>query len=132
MRHNPEGRPALFDEAALIARRERSWGLGFAGGADFLHREVAGIVAERLAEITRTFRDVAILGAGSGDLVRALSAEDRMIRAYDISPARAGSCGGERNNIALLYCIDVHATLIVFHRKFGDHFIDGAIDNSEY
>ena len=34
----------LFDFAALARRRDRAMRLGFAGGADFLHREVGGLL----------------------------------------------------------------------------------------
>ena len=40
-----EGRTDLFDFAALAARRDRAMRAGFAGGGDFLWREVARLLA---------------------------------------------------------------------------------------
>ena len=45
MRERPED---LFDSAALAGRRDRAMRLGFAGGAGFLYREIAGLLPRRL------------------------------------------------------------------------------------
>lgn len=67
------GPPRLFDSHLLPARRDRAAALGFAGGADFLHCEVASLVAERLAEVAREFHDAAVVGSGGGVYAAALS-----------------------------------------------------------
>ena len=85
----------LFDARLLPARRDRAARLGFSGGADFLHREVATLVAERLADVTRPFRDAAIVGSGGGVYTAALAGRvprDRIVQ-IETSAARAGSAG---------------------------------------
>lgn len=57
-------RPLLFDTDLLAARRDRAESLGFADGADFLHRTVAESFTDRLAAVTRRFQAPAIIGAG--------------------------------------------------------------------
>ncbi|MEM7506319.1 MAG: methyltransferase domain-containing protein [Pseudomonadota bacterium] len=54
--------PSLFDTHLLPARWRRAHGLGFAGGADFLHRAAAASLSERLDDITRSFEDALVLG----------------------------------------------------------------------
>ena len=87
--------PRLFDTALLPARRDRAARLGFAGGADFLHRETAALVAERLAEVTRDFSDAAVVGSGGGLYVRALAGRVNPARISQVetSPARARAAG---------------------------------------
>lgn len=87
--------PLLFDTDLLSRRRDRAAGLGFAGGADFLHRETAALVSERLAEIRRDFADAAIVGSGGGAYAAALAGRvDRArIVQVEISPARAAAAG---------------------------------------
>ena len=93
----------LFDLAALARRRDRAMRLGFArgadGGADFLHREVAGLMAERLAEVTRTFSQVALLGTGAGVVAAALrpvvAPGGAGLTQFDPSPAMAAAAGAE-------------------------------------
>ncbi len=51
--------PALFDTNLLALRRARA---ARAGLVDFLQREVAEDISERLSAVNRTFRDVAIVG----------------------------------------------------------------------
>lgn len=77
----------------MPVRRDRSARLGFAGGADFLHREVAGLMAERLSEVTRDFADAAIVGSGGGVYAEALAGRvpaDRIAQ-VETSPARAAA-----------------------------------------
>ena len=89
----------LFDFAALAGRRDRAMRLGFAGGADFLHREVAGLMAERLAEVTRGFARVALLGTGAGVVAQALrpavAPGGAGLTQFDPSPAMAAAVGAE-------------------------------------
>ncbi|MBK0400751.1 SAM-dependent methyltransferase [Limibaculum sp. M0105] len=71
MAENQE-RPEIFDEAGMPRRRARALRLGFRGGADFLIREVAQLVIERLAEVKRDFRDAAVVDGGAGVIPGAL------------------------------------------------------------
>jgi SAM-dependent methyltransferase len=84
----------LFDLAALAGRRDRAMRLGFAGGADFLHREVAGLMAERLAEVTRAFSKVALIGTGAGVVAAALRPDGAGLTQLDPSPVMAAAAGG--------------------------------------
>jgi SAM-dependent methyltransferase len=85
--------PALFDLAALARRRDRAMGLGFSGGADFLHREAAGLLAERLADVTRDFAQVALLGTGAGVVADALRPDGAGLTQFDPSPMMAAQAG---------------------------------------
>lgn len=89
----------LFDFAALARRRDRAMSLGFArgadGGADFLHREVAGLMAERLAEVTRAFPQVALIGTGAGVVAAVLRPDGAGLTQLDPSPAMAAAAGAE-------------------------------------
>ncbi|HSF92200.1 MAG TPA: methyltransferase domain-containing protein [Paracoccaceae bacterium] len=51
--------PNLFDRDMLSRRRARARAIG---GADFLHREVAAQISERLEEVNKSFTDAAIIG----------------------------------------------------------------------
>lgn len=95
MARQETGPRGLFDAHLLPGRRDRAAALGFAGGGDFLHREVAGLLAERLAEVTRPFGDAAIVGSGGGVHAAALAGRvppDRIVQ-FEISPARAAAAG---------------------------------------
>ncbi|MFQ5565915.1 MAG: class I SAM-dependent methyltransferase [Paracoccaceae bacterium] len=85
----------LFDFTALARRRDRAMRLGFAEGADFLHREVAGLMAERLAEVTRDFPRVAVIGTGAGVVAAALRPGGAGLTQLDPSPAMAAAAGAE-------------------------------------
>lgn len=87
-----ERQPGLFDFAALAARRDRAMRLGFAGGADFLWREVAGLLADRLAEVTRTFPRAVVIGTGAGVIAAALPPGTELTQ-LDPSPAMAAAAG---------------------------------------
>ena len=64
---NPQtDKPELFQTGLLAQRRDRAHGLGFVGGADFLHRAVMESVTDRLASVTRSFTNCTLLGVGSG------------------------------------------------------------------
>ncbi len=91
-----ETRPGkLFDVDLLPARRDRGAALGFGSGADFLHREVAAMIAQRLAEVTRGFADAAVIGSGGGVYAKALSGRVPLeaVVQVEISPARAAAAG---------------------------------------
>lgn len=90
-----EQRPDLFDFAALGARRDRAMRLGFAGGADFLWREVAGLLAERLSIVTREFPRAALIGTGAGVIGDALGVGRVGLVRLDPSPAMAAASGAE-------------------------------------
>lgn len=51
--------PNLFDRDLLALRRARAQARG---AADFLHREIAAQVSERLTEVNKSFTDVALVG----------------------------------------------------------------------
>jgi SAM-dependent methyltransferase len=85
----------LFDFAALAGRRDRAMDLGFAGGADFLYREVAALMAERLAEVQREFREVALIGTGAGVVARAVAPDSAALIQFDPSPAMAAAAGAD-------------------------------------
>lgn len=85
----------LFEFAALARRRDRAMRLGFAGGADFLHREVAGLVAERLAEVKREFSQIALIGTGAGVVAAAVRPDGAGLTQFDPSPAMALAVAGQ-------------------------------------
>ncbi len=84
----------LFDFPALAGRRDRAMRLGFQGGADFLHREVAALLAERLSEVKRDFPRVALVGTGAGVVAEALGEGREAVTQLDPSPAMAAAAGG--------------------------------------
>ena len=92
VRETPD-RPALFDESLIAARRDRAERLGFEGGADFLHREVARLVRARLDEVTRPFRDAVVIGSGGGVYGAALAGRVGEILALERSSVRAARAG---------------------------------------
>ena len=53
--NTPASRPGLFDTDLLARRRDRAQAAGFPGRGDFLHKLVADLISERLAEVTRSF-----------------------------------------------------------------------------
>jgi SAM-dependent methyltransferase len=83
----------LFDFAALAGRRDRAMRLGFAGRADFLHREVSGLLAERLAEVTRDFPRIALIGTGAGVVAASLRSDGAGLTQLDPSPAMVAAAG---------------------------------------
>jgi SAM-dependent methyltransferase len=72
----------LFDRRAWRLHRERA-----AGGVDFLHREVAERLLDRLDLINREFAAVLDLGAGGGSLARALARRRGCALAVAAEPA---------------------------------------------
>ncbi|MHA1529244.1 MAG: class I SAM-dependent methyltransferase [Alphaproteobacteria bacterium] len=92
-----EGQHDLFDVKALARRRDRAMRLGFPGGGDFLHCEVAGLMAERLGEVTRAFPEVVLLGTGAGVVAASLRPDvapgDVGLTQFDPSPAMAAAAG---------------------------------------
>ena len=93
----PQGNrsPRLFDAHLLPARRDRAARLGFSGGADFLHREIASSMAERLAEVTRRFGDAALIGSGGGVYAGAIAGRvpaERIVQ-VEVSATRAAAAG---------------------------------------
>lgn len=82
-------RPDLFDERLLAHRRDRAMALGYAGGADFLMRQVGEWMTERLAEVTRSFPRVALVGTGAGAVAEAVRPGGRGLIQLEPSPAMA-------------------------------------------
>ena len=87
---------AIFDRGLLRRRRERA-APGFAA-VDFLVREVALRLAERVADVRRRFPLALELGCHTGQLARALGDQapiDRLVQA-DLAPAMARRASGLR------------------------------------
>ena len=81
----------VFDRAAVRHHRERA--AGAFGAHDFLHREVAERLAERLDDVTRRFPRALCLGAHDGAMARALRGRggiETMVQC-DLSPAMAAT-----------------------------------------
>lgn len=81
----------VFDRAAVRHHRERA--AGAFGAHDFLHREVAERLAERLDDVTRRFPRALCLGAHDGAMARALRGRggiETMVQC-DLSPAMAAA-----------------------------------------
>ncbi|MDT8345167.1 MAG: methyltransferase domain-containing protein, partial [Thermohalobaculum sp.] len=91
-----QARPEIFDEAGLARRRQRALRLGYAGGADFLMRETAALIAERLADVSRRFEVAALACAGAGIMPAALRAAGvARITATDPAPSMIAGAGVE-------------------------------------
>ena len=88
-------RPDLFDIEQLALRRARAVRAGFAGSGDFLHHETADLIAERLGEIKRDFKEIAVVGSGGGVYARVLAAPDRRISQVEPAPEMAALCPGK-------------------------------------
>lgn len=90
-----EQAPRLFETELISARRDRAARLGFQDGADFLHREAATLISERLDEITHEFRNAAVIGSGGGIYAQALARqiEPAEIAQLELSPLRARAAG---------------------------------------
>ena len=82
----------LFDRAAV--RRHRDRAAARIGEHDFLFREIAGRLAERLGDIRRGFADVLDLGCHGGALAGALGDGSRRLVQTDLSPAMLRRAGG--------------------------------------
>ena len=84
---------ALFDRAALRKHRDRA--ARRPGGHDFLAREVAARLFDRLVDVKRRFRRVLVLGGGA-DMIAALRPEDsgiELVVALDLSVEQARRAG---------------------------------------
>jgi len=87
--------PQTFDRITLRRRRERA--ARSLPAADFLHREVAHRLAERLEDVRRNFPLALELGCHTGQLAAALDGRDgieRLIRT-DLALAMVRGAGGE-------------------------------------
>ncbi|MCQ0970899.1 methyltransferase domain-containing protein [Paracoccus sp. TK19116] len=84
---SPASRPALTDRTALARHRMRAVRTGM---ADVLHRIAADEIHDRLAEINRTFTDIAVV-SGFPDLWSALLPGARSIADDDILVLAPGS-----------------------------------------
>ena len=85
----------LFDTGLLAARRARARRLGFDGHGDFLHREVAEELAERLEEVTRSFADACVV-SWAGEIYRDALGDRfgtiRCVEASEVLPVEPESC----------------------------------------
>ena len=96
----PDG-AAVFDRAAVRAHRDRA-AAGFAGGGDFLVREVGERLVSRLEDVKRRFAHVLDLGCHSGQLgpmLRRQAEPDLLIEA-DLSLAMAARASGPARLVA--------------------------------
>ena len=84
-------RPDLFDTDLAARRRDRAMALGYRGGADFLMRETAAMIGERLADVARDFPRVLALGTGAGAVAEAVRPGGRGLVQLDTSPAMAAA-----------------------------------------
>jgi SAM-dependent methyltransferase len=73
----------VFDRRAVRAHRAR------AGGDEFLFREIAERLVDRLDDIERRFATTLVLGARRGLLGEALGGRDKLGRLVDMDPAEA-------------------------------------------
>lgn len=82
--------PIVFDRQAVRRHRDRA-AVRSDGDGDFLHREVAGRLVERLDEVRRDFGQVLELGCHRGALTGLMAARPEIdtLIAVDISPACA-------------------------------------------
>ena len=84
--------PHVFDRSTVRRHRDRAAARALGGdNADFLHREVAERLAERLDEVRRDFANVLELGCHHGALTGLLAARPGIntLIAADLSPACA-------------------------------------------
>jgi len=96
----PPDSPHVFDRAAV--RRHRDRAAARAGSdSDFLHREVAGRLAERLDEVRRDFGVVLELGCHRGALTGLLAARPGVetLVAADLSATCAALAAGTGKNV---------------------------------
>lgn len=88
----------LFDRRRRALRRLRETG----GEADFIGTEIASQIAERLADVKREFRNVAVIGARTPQLVDALrsgGAEVTVIEQSGVLAAANGALAGEEDRL---------------------------------
>ncbi|MEL6476477.1 MAG: methyltransferase domain-containing protein [Pseudomonadota bacterium] len=85
----------LFDWNTLARRRDRAMRKGFRGRGDFLYRQIAEGLRERLEDVTRSFAKVALIGGAQPliDMLRATT-HPQVIDIWDVSPAMAKACNG--------------------------------------
>jgi NADH dehydrogenase [ubiquinone] 1 alpha subcomplex assembly factor 5 len=86
--------PTVFDRRALRRQRERR--AGDLGGVDFLLREVAGRLVERLDEIRRPLEVVLDLGCHGGQLGRALGERAPALVSAELSERQVRGAPGLR------------------------------------
>lgn len=84
--------PTIFDKALRARRRDRA-ARGFAAH-DFLYEAAAGEMLDRLADVSRDFRDALVLGAPTDTLPAALRARGMTVTVTDPGPAFAMAQGG--------------------------------------
>ncbi len=97
MAGRPNDGATVFDRGAVRAHRARA--AAAPEDSDFLHREVAARLLERLGDVKRTFPLALDLGCHGGALARCLVQEDRVgtVICTDLAPAlvaRAGAASG--------------------------------------
>lgn len=85
----------LFDRRRRALRRARAPG----GAADFIGSDITGQILERLGDVKRTFRDVAVIGARTPQLVEAMRTSGAAVTVIEQSEQLASAsdaiCGEE-------------------------------------
>jgi len=109
--------PTLFDTGLLARRRARA---GRIGGADFLHRAVAGEIAERLTEVKRSFTDPVLIGPQPEVWAEALAQvgvpPPRLLPDGDVLPLAEGSHDLAVHALALHWANDPVGQLVQARR----------------
>lgn len=126
----------LFDRRAWRAHRDRAMRIS-GGGADFLHREVAERLIDRLDLVNRDFAAILDLGARDGVLTRLLAERKgaaiiiaaepstklvagapapRVVADPELIPFRDASFDLVAGNLALHWCADLPGALIQLRR----------------
>jgi SAM-dependent methyltransferase len=126
--------PELFDADLLALRRARAAGAG--ATADFIHRAVAREVAERLTEINRPFRDVAITGPQndiwSEELAAAAISAPRLTPDRDVLDLALGAFDLVIHGLALHWANDPVGQLVQARRALRpDGLFIGALFGGE-
>lgn len=79
----------LFDRRRRALRRARAPG----GPADFIGSDIAGQILERLGDVKRDFREVAVIGARAPQLVEAMRATGARVTVIEQSEPLAAASG---------------------------------------
>ncbi|WP_336964950.1 class I SAM-dependent methyltransferase [Sphingobium aquiterrae] len=103
--------PAIFDRRLRAMRRDRA-ARGFAGH-DFLYRHMAEELLERLADVSRDFRDILVIGCPDSFLSDALRAMGKQVTCCDPGHANAMATGGVQADEDALPFADASFDLIL-------------------
>ncbi|MEO0914253.1 MAG: methyltransferase domain-containing protein [Pseudomonadota bacterium] len=104
--------PPLFEAAALARRRARVAG----AEADFVHRQAAAEVQERLIEVNRSFTAPAIVGPMAGLWADLLGLEARLVADADVLDLETGAHDLVIHALALHWANDPVGQLVQMRR----------------